>query len=275
MALLAFNKIVVTHPWLVAQQEDVILECIDSTDISIRIKSLDLVQGMVSSDNLISIVSRLMRQLKSASPENGRNGAIDPADLDSDEEALEETIDPRQKNDGNSPPLPDDYRADVINRILIMCSRNNYSNLTDFEWYIDILTQLVRMAPLPRPTNDLEASPKSNAGDVSERIGDELRNVTVKVHAIRPACVEAANAILMQFNKDAPTGHPVTSGAVKPIAWVIGEYATETPSPDDSLGSLLQLIPRISSPESLAACLQAATKARLRISRNLVLEETP
>ncbi|KAK8857180.1 Adaptor protein complex AP-3 delta subunit [Apiospora arundinis] len=277
VALLAFNKIVVTHPWLVAQQEDVILECIDSTDISIRIKSLDLVQGTVSSDNLISIVSRLMRQLKSASPENGRNAAIDPADLDSDEEALEETINPRQKNDGTSQPLPDDYRADVINRILNMCSRNNYSNLTDFEWYIDILTQLVRMAPLPRPTNDLEATPsaRSNVGDVSERIGDELRNVTVKVHAIRPACVEAANAILTQFNKDAPTGHPVTSGAVKPIAWVIGEYATETVSPDDSLGSLLQLIPRITSPESLAACLQAATKVFSLIAGDTMAPWTP
>ncbi|KAK8047582.1 hypothetical protein PG996_015646 [Apiospora saccharicola] len=277
VALLAFNKIVVTHPWLVAQQEDVILECIDSTDISIRIKSLDLVQGMVSSENLISIVGRLMRQLKSASPENGRNAAVDPADLDSDEEALEETINPRQKADGQPPPLPDDYRADVITRILNMCSRNNYSNLTDFEWYIDILTQLVRMAPLSRPTNDLESSTtsKSNFGDASERIGDELRNVTVKVHAIRPACVEAANAILMQFNKDAPSGHPVTSGAVKPIAWVIGEFATETVSPDDSLQSLLQLIPRITSPESLAACLQAATKVFSLIAGDSIAPWTP
>lgn len=67
VALLAFNKIVLTHPWLVAQQEDVILECIDSADISIRIKALDLVQGMVSGDNLVSIVGRLMRQLKLSS----------------------------------------------------------------------------------------------------------------------------------------------------------------------------------------------------------------
>ena len=60
VALLAFNKIVQTHSYLVAQQEDVILECIDSPDITIRIKALDLVKGMVSSDNLVSIVSRLM-----------------------------------------------------------------------------------------------------------------------------------------------------------------------------------------------------------------------
>ena len=72
VALLAFNKIVQTHPYLVAQQEDVILECIDSPDISIRIKALDLVGGMVSSENLVSIVSRLMKQLRSSSPARER-----------------------------------------------------------------------------------------------------------------------------------------------------------------------------------------------------------
>src|SRR5262249_994236 len=38
VALLAFNKIAVTHPFLVSQQEDVILDCIDNPDITIRIK---------------------------------------------------------------------------------------------------------------------------------------------------------------------------------------------------------------------------------------------
>ncbi|KAI0123107.1 adaptin N terminal region-domain-containing protein [Xylariales sp. AK1849] len=263
VALLAFNKIVVTHPWLVAQQEDVILECIDSTDISIRIKALELVQGMVNSDNLISIVSRLMRQLKNASAEK-RNGAkTDPADLESDEEALERTINPSQRTEEQTPPLPDDYRIDVINRILSMCSQDNYANLTDFEWYIDVLIQLVRTAPLPRPVSDMDslsASGKSNVGDVSERIGDELRTITVKVPAIRQACVEAAEVIMGQFSRDTPIGHPIVSGVLKSVAFIIGEFASETRSPEDSLSSLLQLVSRTSSPESLAACLQAAIK---------------
>jgi AP-3 complex subunit delta-1 len=247
----------------VAQQEDAILECIDSTDISIRIKALDLVQGMVSSDNLVSIVSRLMRQLKNATAENPNGASTKQADLESDDEALERTINPAQRPEEHTPPLPDDYRIDVINRILIMCSHNNYTNLTDFEWYIDILTQLVRTAPLPRSINDIDslsASSNSSEEDISERIGNELRNVTVKVQAVRPACVEAAEVIMAQFNKDAPIGHPIVSGALKPISWIIGEFASETASPEDSLGSLLQLIPRASSPECLAACLQAATK---------------
>ncbi|XXH00285.1 hypothetical protein Hte_006627 [Hypoxylon texense] len=264
VALLAFNKIVVTHPWLVAQQEDVILECIDSADISIRIKALDLVQGMVSNDNLVSIVSRLMRQLKlfssgDSNAANHRGGS--PGD--SDEDDLEKTIDSNPKPSNQAPPLPDDYRIDVINRILNMCSQNNYGHLVDFEWYIDILTQLARTAPLPRPISDIDSlslSGKSNEGDISERIGDELRNITVKVQALRPACVRAAEAIMSQLNSDAPLRHYIVSGALKPVSWIIGEFCSELSSPDDTLGTLLQLIPKTSSPESLAACLQAAMK---------------
>lgn len=263
VALLAFNQIVVTHPWLVAQQEDVIMECIDSTDISIRIKALDLVQGMVNSDNLVSIVSRLMRQLKNASAEERNAAATDPADLESDEEALERRINPTQKSRDQAPPLPDDYRIDVINRILSMCSQQNYGNLNDFEWYIDILTQLVRTAPLPRPVNDpdmLAASGKSYPSDVSERIGDELRTITVKVPAIRPACLEAAEVIISQFSTDAAGGSLTICGALRPVAWIIGEFAQEVRSPDDCLNTLLHMIARVSAPEPLAALVQASTK---------------
>lgn len=279
VALLAFNKIVVTHPWLVAQQEDVILECIDSADISIRIKALDLVQGMVSNDNLVSIVSRLMRQLKLFSSgdsraANHRGGS--PGD--SDEDDLERTIDSDPKPSNQAPPLPDDYRIDVINRILNMCSQNNYGHLVDFEWYIDILTQLVRTAPSPRPISDMDSlslSGKSSEGDISEKIGDELRNITVKVQALRPACVRAAEAIMSQLNSEAPLQHSIVSGALKPVSWIIGEFCSELSSPDDTLGALLQLIPKASSPESLAACLQAAIKVFSIVAGDQLTPWTP
>ncbi|KAI1335192.1 Adaptor protein complex AP-3 delta subunit [Xylariaceae sp. FL0016] len=272
VALLAFNKIVTTHPWLVAQQEDVILECIDSTDISIRIKALDLVQGMVSSDNLVSIVSRLMRQLKLASAVERRNAAISTGpSLENSDEDEERTLDPAQRSADQTPPLPDDYKVDVINRILNMCSHNNYGHMIDFEWYIDVLTQLVRSAPLPRQLQDVDSmspSGKSNVGDIAEKIGDELRNVTVKVQAIRPACVEAAETIALQLHRDSPTGHSITSGALKPAAWIIGEYATELTNPEDSLSLLLQLVPNTTSAESLAACVQAIMKVFTLLAGN-------
>ncbi|KAI0472005.1 Adaptor protein complex AP-3 delta subunit [Xylariaceae sp. FL0804] len=265
VALLAFNKIVITHPWLVAQQEDVILECIDSGDISIRIKALDLVQGMVSNDNLVSIVSRLMRQLRfsSIADRGGASTVSGPSMVESDEDDLERTINPAQRRTDQAPPLPDDYKVDVINRILNMCSQNNYSYLNDFEWYIDILIQLVRNAPLPRQTNEMDSQPlseRTHTNDVSESIGNELRNIAVKVQAVRTACVRAAESIASQLNRDAPIGHPIVSGALKPVAWVLGEYSPDLASPEDSLGLLLNLIPKTTSPESLASCLQAVIK---------------
>ncbi|KAH8733291.1 adaptin N terminal region-domain-containing protein [Ilyonectria robusta] len=259
VALLAFNKIVITHPYLVSQQEDVILECIDSPDITIRIQALDLVQGMVTGDNLMSIVSRLMKQLKTSMPVRDRQQTgtpMDPSDSDTDSSFAESGV----KSPGQTPPLPDDYRIDVIARILAMCAKDNYSSVLDFDWYIDVLTQLVRMAPISRKIDaDAGISSKSRA-DVSEKIGDELRSIAVKVRAMRPAAVRASEDILNQLNADTPPGYSITSGALKSVAWIMGEYAPQLPIPDDNLNSLLQLIPRATNSEVITTTLQAVTK---------------
>jgi AP-3 complex subunit delta len=259
--LLAFNKIVVTHPFMVAQQEDVIMECIDNPDITIRVQALNLVQGMVSSDNLMSIVGRLMRQLKS-SASAGRSAAQgQEGSSDSDVDA-EVNIDLAEHEIGQTPPLPDDYKIDVINRILNMCSRDNYSNLVDFEWYIDILTQLARIAPVPSLSKEGAdqgaTNNKASSGDVSARIGDELRSVAVKVKAIRPIVVNAAELILRQFCTSST--QPITSGALRPVAWIVGEYSDQLLASEDTLGYLLQLVPRANDPDVLASCLQATIK---------------
>ncbi|KAK4455765.1 putative ap-3 complex subunit delta protein [Podospora aff. communis PSN243] len=267
VALLAFNRIVVTHPFLVAQQEDVILECIDSEDITIRIKALDLVQGMVSSDNLLSIVSRLMRQLKaSSSALELRSGQrkSDP-ETDSSDETSSGTAS-KKKSQDQSPPLPEDYTVDVIGRILHMCSHDNYASLLDFDWYLDVLTQLVRIAPMPRARDmDTENPPQARylVPDISEKVGNEIRNVAVKVEAVRPAALQAAELIitrLFRVTSESGASHPAISGALKPIAYIAGEYAFQLSSPDDTLGHLLHLLPRIENPEILATCLQAVIK---------------
>jgi len=263
VALLAFNRIVTSHPFLVAQQEDVILECIDSPDITIRIKALDLVQGMVSSENLISIVSRLMRQLKLS----GSSAPQEPLVVRQIEFRAEPDDEPSvsvASTQDQPPPLPEDYKIDVIGRILSMCAQYNYSNLNDFDWYIDILTQLVRTAPPPRLTeNGLEGTAASSeflSADISERIGDELRNVAVKVKAVRPAAVRAADSIITQLISDSSMAHPITSKVLKPACWIVSEYGSHIPSPDDSLGHLLQVLPRARVPDILAACLHAMVK---------------
>ncbi|KAG4034779.1 hypothetical protein MFRU_002g01310 [Monilinia fructicola] len=262
VALLAFNKIVVTHPFLVAQQEDVIMDCIDSADISIRLRALDLVVGMVSSDNLMSIVGRLMRQLRSspstpASNSNSRYvGHIEP-EADSDDDAPEVAI----KSDRGSSQdllLPDDYKVDVITRILEMCSTNNYANLVDFDWYIDILIQLVRNAPVTNSSN--QESDEYLKNDISEKIGDELRNVAVKVKAVRSQAARAAESILVLAFNDTTSLVSSGNGALRPISWIIGEYASYLESPENTMAALLHITKISTSAEGLIVYLQALPK---------------
>jgi AP-3 complex subunit delta len=275
VALLAFNRIVVTHPFLVAQQEDVILECIDSEDITIRIKALDLVQGMVSSDNLLSIVSRLMRQLKASSSalelQSGQRKS-DPETDSSDETSAGAVR--KKKSQDQPPPLPEDYTVDVIGRILHMCSHDNYASLLDFDWYLDVLTQLVRIAPMPR-ARDMDTRSSTQAKylvpDISEKVGNEIRNVAVKVEAVRPAALQAAELIitrLFRVTSESAVSHPAISGGLKPTAYIAGEYALQLSSPDDTLGHLLHLLPRIENPEILATCLQAVIKLFALVAGN-------
>lgn len=268
VALLAFNKIVVTHPYLVSQQEDVILECIDSPDITIRIQALDLVQGMVTSDNLMSIVSRLMKQLKLSNPAKNQDSEGTPPSIDSEDESQAAITRPNM-GDTHGPPLPEDYRIDVIGRILSMCSKDNYANIVDFDWYIDVLTQLVRIAPVPQAydANDGSMAARSS-GSISESIGDELRNVAVKVRAMRGTVVRAAEIILSQLNSDTPAGHSITSGALRSITWILGEYAPQLTTPDDSLNGLLQLVPRTARPEVTTTALHAIAKVFASLTGN-------
>jgi AP-3 complex subunit delta-1 len=269
VALLALNKIVLTHPSLVAQQEDVILECIDSEDITIRVKALDLVQGMVSSDNLVSVVSRLMRQLKTSSASSSNPGNVTPQnDLDDPDEEGQGRRSRSSRSPQAPPPLPEDYIIDVIGRVLSMCSQNNYSHLADFEWYIDVLTQLVRLAPVPRGSDhgsEFMSGVRSTL-DISEKIGNEIRNVAVKVRAIRHAAVAAAEAILSQMSSESPSTQPVSYGVTKPAAFVVGEFCSQLSNSDDALSYLLHLIPRTKNPETLATCLQAAIKILAHIA---------
>ena len=263
VALLAFNKIVVTHPWLVAQQEDVILECIDSSDITIRIQALDLVQGMVTADNLVSIVSRLMKQLKLSMPvsDNLQSGAASNAQsFDSDDEA-QEAINAAPKSQNQAPPLPEDYRIDVISRILFMSSKDNYANITDFDWYIDVLTQLIRMVPVARSVEDEDSViAKKSASSAAQKVGDELRNVAVKVRAMRSTAVRAAEGILAQQIADTPSGHSIKSDALRSVTWVLGEYAVLLTRSDETLNGMLQLLSRAGRPEISTIALHAVAK---------------
>jgi len=117
VGLLALAKITSTHADLVSDLQDLVLACIDDADISIRLRALDLIVGMVSRDSLVDVVKQLMQQLLQPPP------------------------------DSTAPNLPDHYRVELVRRILAMSTRDNYTNIgNNFEWYVAVLVDLARIA---------------------------------------------------------------------------------------------------------------------------------
>lgn len=286
VALLAFEKIVGSHPYLVGQQQDVILECIDDPDISIRMRALDLVVGMVNPDNLTAIVGRLMRQLRNApiatgadEPENDRfrNTGVVPY-ADSDDEDAEEALPSHEQRSDQPPPLPDDYRTNVIRRILEMCSRDTYSNVTDFEWYIDVLTQLVRVSPAAKHAAiSADEDDSEHSDDIGAGIGQELQNVAVRVRSVRHEAVDAAQALVLVDRRDRmfPASGNGGQGVLEYAGWLVGEYATYLSQPEPVMTSLLHPLSLQLSSKTLAVYLQAIPKVFSSMAGNERISWTP
>ena len=258
VALLAFVKITSSHADLVSQHQDVILECIDDADISIRTRALDLVVGMVNANNLPTVVERLLKQLRTAGrasvvdePENDRamHDGIVPMAMEDDDD-LQAPVRPKQPKSTQAPPLPDDYRTSVIERILEMCSRENYSSMNDFEWYIGVLLELVKQCP------------STSTSSIADRIGAELLNVAVRVKAVRPEAAAAAESLLLidEREKLFPAGSNSGQGVLTSAAFIAGEYASMLPDPEAVLTSLLHTSSAQLPAEPLASYLQAIPK---------------
>ncbi|KPP70590.1 hypothetical protein Z043_110569, partial [Scleropages formosus] len=107
LGLLAMSKILKTHPKSVQSHKDLILQCLDDKDESIRLRALDLLYGMVSKKNLMEIVKKLMVHV--------------------------------DKAEGTT------YRDELLTKIIDICSQSNYQYITNFEWYISILVELTRL----------------------------------------------------------------------------------------------------------------------------------
>lgn len=245
---------------LVSQQQDVIMDCLDDNDISIRLQALELVSGMVSADSLQTVVNRLITQLQTAPASSDDptmnapilSGVAPSADFEGHdpEESLQSTG--RQRN--ITPELPNHYRQEVLHRVLDVCSRDNYTNMVDFEWYVEVLLQLVKLVP--------PSSQESGSDDVPMRIGSELRNVAVRVRSVRPEATRAAESLILIDHRRAffPTSGTSVFSILDPMAWLVGEYADCLLYPDQTLSSLISS-PNLSLPSKvLSSYLQAIPK---------------
>ncbi|KAJ5899819.1 hypothetical protein N7495_004563 [Penicillium taxi] len=271
VALLALNRIVTTHPTLVSMHQDVIMDCLDDADISIRLQALDLAVGMVTSDNLQAVVNRLLEQLRLASSRDSgdRDGNMDRLDT--------EDIDTSSTAPDLVAVLPNDYRTEVIHRILDMCSQGNYSEIVDFEWYVAALVQIVSLLPHSELDEEWfipvvggqDVAPDTKTS-VAFRIGSEIRNIAVRVRGVRLEVTRAAESLLLLDNRSRlfPTTSNIGDGILGPISWVVGEYADDLSSPNKALQSLIDLSNVSLPPSTLQLFLQAIPKVLVQVTRD-------
>lgn len=264
VALLAFNRIVASHPALVSMQQDVILDCLEDADVSIRLQALELTTGMVTSDTLQSVVSRLMKQLSNASLALSEDPSKETKAFAHEKNEL-----PEQQGTGGKPlDLPPQYKMEVIHRIVDMCSCNNYLDMPDFEWYIEVLVTLEKHLPL-KHLSGLHRTVASTIADIASRLGSEIRNIAVRVRNVRKEATRAAEALILThtgpgfFSKKAPG-----DGILSSLAWVVGEYAEHLSFPEQTLQSLVDASNTILPARALSIYLQAIPKVLVCLTSN-------
>lgn len=99
-----------------------------------------------------------------------------------------------------------------------MCAAATYSNVSNFEWYIDTLVELAYLSlALPAETT-------VGAVSIGVKIRDQLIDVAARVRAIRPYAVESM-ARLLGDEAFLDTGDGVEIAQVLvAAAWICGEY---------------------------------------------------
>ncbi len=95
------------HPKAVAEHRDLIVNCLDDEDTTIRLRALDLLEGMVTKKNIVDIVRKLLSHIEKADQQS--------------------------------------YKDAIVEKIISICSKNSYGHITDFEWYISVLLELAHV----------------------------------------------------------------------------------------------------------------------------------
>jgi AP-3 complex subunit delta-1 len=113
LGLVGLCNVIKHHPRLIAPHKDVILECLDDEDVTIRMRVLELLAGMASKKNLPDICRKLREHI--------------------------------EKSDGQ-------YRDNLVKQLVATCSQDTYEFINDFEWYLGMLVELAMIRGLGTET---------------------------------------------------------------------------------------------------------------------------
>lgn len=180
IALLAMAKIVPTHPHLISDYQEDILNSLDDADLSIRMRALELATSMADRENVRDIVQQLLSHLVPT--------ASAASSLPSAATALARSADaslPTPAAGGVTPAiLSPAYRLEIVRRVIKMTSADTYANITDFDWYMSVLVDLAYVSNV----------------DVGYELKEVLLDVVSRVRSVRPTAVALLSRLLSDDN---------------------------------------------------------------------------
>ncbi|KAI8321819.1 Adaptor protein complex AP-3 delta subunit [Martensiomyces pterosporus] len=256
------------RPDLVVDRYETVLRCLDDPDLSIRMRAMQVISGMATRKNLIHTVKRIMSQLIlsntiSLRPANADASSGAGTGDDGQDIALESSITDAPgtslisaqgtfsspKRSVSSDPDPADspeYRLAAVEAVLDMCSRNSYANMTNFEWYVAVLVDLVYIS----------------GADVGQLLSERILDVTVRVRQVRDFSVKMMRRLLSDSRlTDFVTPDGPNAKVLCTAAYILGEYCFLLPASADDIQLLLfPGLPRLDGDQQ-ATFIQAAMKA--------------
>lgn len=186
LGLQAMAEILKIHPKAVATHKDLIISCLDDGDESIRVRALALIGGMCTKKNLDEIVLKLMKHLETAEGQQ--------------------------------------YRDEVLKKIVDICYQGNYQYVTDFSWYLSVLIRLTQV----------------DGTKHGKLLASQMMDVTIRVSVVRKFAVTQLRALL---SNDSLLNMKVEKNGVCEVlyaaAYVCGEFAALLEDPEKTIEALL------------------------------------
>ncbi|KAJ1823602.1 AP-3 complex subunit delta [Coemansia sp. RSA 2675] len=272
VGLVTLGELQARRPELVVNQYETVLKCLDDPDLSIRMRALSVISGMATRRTLDRTVKRLMSQLilsntirlqpVASLPSVGSieyGGKYNGSAADSDLMAMAtdatgaslvsargSIVQSRQLTGaGPGPADSPEYRLLVVEAIVDMCTRQSYGNLSNFEWYVAVLVDLVYTAGV----------------DVGQLLSEKILDVTVRVRQVREFSVRLMRQMLSdrQLVRRATSGSS-TAKVLCTAAYILGEYCSLLSANSEDIALLLPECFEKLDGEQQATFVQAAIK---------------
>ncbi|KAI4347199.1 hypothetical protein L6164_008033 [Bauhinia variegata] len=202
LGLQALSVVAPKHLWAVLENKEAVIKSLSDEDTNIKFESLHLMMAMVSESNVAEISRVLVNYALKSDPE---------------------------------------FCNEILASILSTCSRNVYEIIIDFDWYVSLLGEMLRI-------------PNCQKG---EEIENQLIDIGMRVRDARLELVRVSRGLLID---PALLGNVHLYRILCAAAWVAGEYVEVAGNPFELMDALLQPRTNLLPPSIRAVYILSAFK---------------